>query len=136
MSSLRLKATNRDDDTWQDDSVEVFIGTNVEDETYSHYIVNAAGVLFDAIGYDRKGLNGDAVVKTARQDDAWTVEIAVPWTDLNILVPDSGSRMNLQLTRFRTASGEIMQYPPLNGGNHRPELHGFMEFAGEKETAD
>jgi len=136
LSSMKLAATNRDDDTWQDDSVEVFIGTNVEDETYTHYIVNAAGVLYDEFVFDKEGFNGDAVVKTARQEDAWTVEIAVPWTDLNIAAPDSGSRMNLQLTRLRTATGEIIQYPALNGGNHRPELHGFMEFAGEKEADD
>ncbi|MBC7287660.1 MAG: carbohydrate-binding family 9-like protein, partial [Armatimonadetes bacterium] len=82
MSGLVAKRTGRDPhEIWTDDSVELFVDPTDTRKKYAHFIVNAAGALYDELNQDAKW-DSSAVVAAARFGDAWAVEIAVPWADL------------------------------------------------------
>ena len=74
------------------DSVEVLVAPRRESRDFVHWIVDSAGTVFDAraakaqdgrVVYSTKW-NGSARVAALRGDDRWTVEMAIPATDLGI----------------------------------------------------
>lgn len=124
----RLKAQRRphDDDLWQDDSVEVFLGF---EGGYCHFGVNAAGSTYDARGKDR-GWNSGFKAAAAVADGEWVVEAAVPLDKVlgDAQAPKSWS---LNLTRNRHAAGaweESAWSPTYSGDSHVPERFGQLLF--------
>lgn len=128
MEGLRANVTNRDGLVWMDDSVEVMVGPGAGTNAYLHVIANAAGTLYDALGMDRAAIDGQARVAAGRDAGAWTAELAIPWSDLGGR-PAAGQAIDLELVRTRTADGVTVQYPPLNGDNHRREMYGRLLLA-------
>lgn len=128
MAGVRTNITARDGDVWTDDCVELMIGRTDDPTTYAHLAVNAAGVLYDAQGTDRTALNGQTRVAVAQGEAGWTLELALPWTDLGGQLA-AGQQISLQLARLRPQDGEDVQFPPLNGSNHRRDLHGYLGLA-------
>lgn len=128
LDGLRMNVTNRDGLVWTDDSVELMVGSCSDTNAYLQVVVNAAGMLYDAIGLDRTAIDGQTRVSTGREACAWTVELAIPWSDLGGM-PAPGQAVTLELVRTRTADGVQVQYPALNGGNHRREMHGRLLLA-------
>jgi hypothetical protein len=125
MAALRIGNTTRDGDVWLDDAVEIMVGTNAQDDAYLHFAANANGVLYDADRMDRH-YNGGARAAAARDKGGWGIEFAIPWADLGGAPPVG--LMSLQLVRDRAQDAAILQYPPLNGSNHRRDLHGFLRL--------
>lgn len=128
MDRLKVDAKDRDGQVWTDDAVEVFVDTNRDRKTYYHFIVNAAGVVLDANGRDT-AYNANLQVATAVEPEAWTVELAIPWTELNLAALPNSKLMGLQLVRHRAQTDEILQFPPVNGPNHRPAFFGDLELS-------
>jgi len=123
-----MDGKDRDGSVWSDDLVEVFLDTNRDRKTYYHFVVSAAGVIYDANVQDA-AYDADLQVAAAVEPEAWTVELAIPWRELNLAAPPKARLMGLQLARHRAQTGKIFQYPPLNGGNHRPAYFGDLELS-------
>jgi hypothetical protein len=127
LAGLAVKATERDGACWDDDSIEVFMRPDLERAAYRQLIVNAAGVRYD--GAERDGAwNGAWSAVTGREDDAWTVEVAVPWQTLGCEAPAAGDRMGFEIVRTRPQSDEVLQWAPTADGNHSPEMFGILQF--------
>jgi hypothetical protein len=127
LAGLVILADTRDGNVFLDDSIEMFLGLDAADPKYYQFAANSTGVVFDAQAFDNS-FNSGFAVGTGREAAAWTIEASIPWKDIGATVPDAESRMTLQLVRTRGVGREVLQYPPLNGGNHRRALHGFMSF--------
>jgi len=126
LPGLVVDAAGRDKDVWKDDCVEVFIDTNLDRKTYFHFIFNAAGVVQDGRQMD-DSWNGECTVKTGREANAWTAEIAIPWATLGLDAPEIGTRIGLELARTRAQEpGEISQWAPTRIWNHEPERFGTL----------
>ena len=110
--------TQRDDPTYRDDAVEIFIAPPGVKNLYFGLEMNARAVLYDYLypfpqrlmkNYDLRGLrmavsiNGTLNV-TGDQDQGWNLEVAIPWAafaDLtNIPVPKTGDRWIANLNRW------------------------------------
>ncbi len=74
------------------DSVEVLVAPNAKSKRFVHWIVDSRGTVFDAraaaapdgmIKYSAQW-NSAAQVKVVRGTDRWTVEMAIPATDLGV----------------------------------------------------
>jgi len=141
MDLLDTDVTNRDGSVWEDDSVEILIDTDRDEKTYYQFAVNAACVVFDAMGYDNS-FNANIAAAAGREKGAWTVELAIPWAELKMDAPTKGAKMACLLARTRRpkrdkntnevkAANQVLQYPPSPAGNHHPELFGNLELAGE-----
>ena len=128
---LKTSTTERDGQVWNDDSVEIFLDTNRDRKTYYQFIVNANGVLYDAFGYD-KSFDCSVQVAVTRDESAWTIELAIPWADVKVAPPIKMAKMGFLLVRTRKAkqeeAAEVLQYPPVNGGNHRKEYFGNLNL--------
>jgi hypothetical protein len=127
MDAIVTNVIEHDDNVWDDDSVEVFVGRTPEDGDYVQFVVSAGGTVYDAIGYDR-GFNSAGLVAVRREADTWTVELSIPWSEVGDA--DTAVR-SFELVRTRKAVREQSQFPPLNGSNHRRELHGWLRTGVE-----
>jgi len=132
MANLRTAwshAEERDNAIWQDDCVEVLLdplsrGTAIG----MHVIVNSAGVCYDAWDGDR-AWDCEVQAATALGEDAWTVEIAIPFRDLGSR-PKGGERWLLNLGREEKPAGELSCLGAGTGGFGNPERYVSGVFAG------
>ncbi len=130
---LRLKSRQRDDPTYGDDSIELFLAPDVWAKPYYQIVVNAAGVVYDSREQDASW-NGDLSVAVGREAGGWTVELAVPWASLGAERPKAGAKIRVLVARNRRAAGasELSLWPFISGGNHQPNLfaEGVLKAGG------
>jgi len=119
-AKLKLDATERDGDTWLDDSVELFCDPAPGAGRYVQICLNAQGVLRDSLGRD-PAYNTAAEAATQRSETGWTAELAVPLADLPITLA-SGEVWGVNLVRNDRLQGEVSTWSP--DGFHRPERFG------------
>jgi hypothetical protein len=131
LDMLKTDADRRDGELWEDDSIEIFLDTNRDRQSYYQFIVNSAAVVYDAIGFDP---SFDTNVKAAASKDegSWIIEVAIPWTDITTQSPIKGSKMGFLFSRVRKLkekkAEQVMQYPSADLGNHRPEYFGNLNL--------
>ncbi|NQT93719.1 MAG: sialate O-acetylesterase [Lentisphaerae bacterium] len=130
LDDLACGAGSRDGAVWDDDSVEIFLDTDLDGTTYYQYAVNANGVIFDTKNRWGSNWNGPCTVATGREKEAWIVEMAIPWKTLEMPAPGPRAQVGLQLARTRPqAPIEWSQWAPTQGPtNHRPSHFGLLMF--------
>ena len=109
-----------------DDSLEFFIDRKA-DQHYYQIMVNPRGDYMVGLGWVAKPeikLNA----KSGREKDAWVVELAVPWKNLDASAPKQGEKLGFNVVRNRFAGEEIhSNWSPLCGNlNHSPHLFGTL----------
>jgi len=138
ISNLRADRTQRDAEIWFDDSVEVLIDTNRDKKTYFQFVANANGALYDAKGFDGQWHAEGVEIAAAKQDDRWTVELAIPWKALGRAAPQPGQAMGMLFAQTHQNPGQpryYTQWPPTNGkGNHAPERFAPITFGEADES--
>ncbi|MBK7975535.1 MAG: hypothetical protein IPK07_20370 [Deltaproteobacteria bacterium] len=111
--ALRAAARSRDGDRiWDDDEVEVFLAPSREpragasgDAPFFQVIVSAAGAIYDR-EHGGRGLEWNAaslVSAVARDGDAWSAEVAIPFASLGRTAPLPGERWRANLARHVSA---------------------------------
>lgn len=82
------RVRERDGKTWNDDSIELFIGTSFTEDSYYHLAFNALGNQMDAhhaadIAPDQTtAWDGEWTVATRPAEGGWTAEVRIPWAVL------------------------------------------------------
>ncbi|MBU4199565.1 MAG: CehA/McbA family metallohydrolase [Verrucomicrobia bacterium] len=89
--------TQHDGSVTKDDSIELFVWPDGAKPVYCHFMVNAVGVRFDQhCAFNPSAVNVDGSVerdskwnpdweaKTGREPGAWILEIAIPWSTLEL----------------------------------------------------
>jgi len=127
LSGLVTRYRDRDWPVWQDDSVEILIDTNFDRKSFYLFDFNANGAVYDAFEREPEW-NGEHTVKSGREKDAWTLEVAFPWKTLGFdAAPAPGTKMGLQIARFRAQKPEeLTQWSPTYGGNQRVRQFGSL----------
>lgn len=109
--------TRRDDPTYRDDAVEIFINPKPSQETtYYGLEMNAGAVLYDYVAvmprtfykrFQMEGIQLAVHVSGTRnvrgdKDRGWTLELAIPWENFETLAtrPKAGDRWKAQLNRW------------------------------------
>jgi len=106
MKDLLAEVTERDGNVWTDDSIEVFFDPTGGQASYYQFIVNAKGVLYD--GQGRSGdWDSEAEAKAAVSDDGWTVELAVPLSNLGVKGSPKGQTWKVNFCRNRYVTGKL-----------------------------
>ncbi|MCI0418556.1 MAG: carbohydrate-binding family 9-like protein [Acidobacteria bacterium] len=144
---------SRDDPTYKDDCVEIFIKPSQETDSYLGMEMNARGVLYDYFfSFPKeldKALNFEGVqLKTTLrgtlnqsgdQDKGWTLEVAIPFKNFARLakqpVPKTGEQWRVQINRWdgTEASGgrrlSMWCHSGLKKADpHNPERFGILIF--------
>lgn len=100
--------TGRDELVYLDDCVEIFLDPKGERSQFFQIVTNLKGAIFDA-RYDqpRAAWNGPGiVVKTAKGQDAWTIEIFIPFEDVEVRSVRTGDVWFGNFTRSRSRPKE------------------------------
>ncbi len=131
------KRFDKDDSSvWADDCVILYLDAKLEYKGYYQFIFNVLGTKWDGTGggghANAGGLNAkNAERRAVVKDDAWQIEIAIPFSDLKRPVPGAGQVWGLGVQRWRQIGGAL----PTVWGNERgtshdgrPECFGFLVF--------
>ncbi|KPJ52034.1 MAG: hypothetical protein AMS16_06915 [Planctomycetes bacterium DG_58] len=129
MAGIVTDAGKRDGTVWEDDSNELFIDPTAGKKDYYQFMVNAKGVLYDGRGKD-SSWDGKAKVAVKKMADGWSVEIAIPLSDLGVTASPGGQTWTANFCRNRQAEGEAEAYAWADTGEsfHNPEAFGKLKF--------
>lgn len=142
--------TNRDDHLWEKDAVEIFIDSDGKLNTYYEIQVSPNNVVFDAhleiptktdddeiIAFDIEGIQTAVSIDGTLNmhedlDQQWTVEIAIPFADLNAEAASFKSQ-NWHINYFRMNHDKQGERPELGwsptlGHFHQPDKFGLLHF--------
>ena len=125
-AKIRAGQKGHDDGLWDDDSVEMFIGTD-DDFDYFHIIVNSIGAVYDGFNKDAKW-DGAIVAKGHVGKDYWSAEWAIPLEKLKFAgrVPE---KWIANFTRNRQTRGrgeELAWSPTFSRDSHEPRKFGRL----------
>ena len=133
MDKLKSQKRQRDENVWEDDSVEVFLRPGADPgRDYLHLILNADASLLDEYA-GKKDYTGSFEVAADKGKDGWTVEIAIPFESLKL--PDKTRQAGpwrLNVTRMRTvkdAGGwaeETALSPTHDTNSHVPAMFAYL----------
>ncbi|MFA7517142.1 MAG: sugar-binding protein [Candidatus Ratteibacteria bacterium] len=88
MSTLRTMCKDRDDNVWNDDCVELFLGKETNCRDFYHFIVTAGNVVMDAFypnGEFRKKWNAKNFQSAVKKFDTyWQAELKIDLSELNL----------------------------------------------------
>jgi hypothetical protein len=105
IEKLTLKAAPRDAKTiFSDEAIEIFVDPDHDHSRYYQFGINAAGSLFDG-ERNNPAWNGEVAVQTHVGEDAWFVEVAIPWRDMTKRKPTPGAAVGFNVCRDRHLSG-------------------------------
>jgi len=149
LDKLKVEVTERDGSVFGDDSVELFIDPINTDEARVarkafHILMNSIGTVDDrAAGYvegNKKSWNPDYPIKAGRGKDFWTLELALPFTDL-FQGPQMGRVWRMNFCRTRRLKGreqpvELSCWGPAFGGYHDSRKWGYVSGLIIQEGAD
>ncbi|MFA6717240.1 MAG: glycoside hydrolase domain-containing protein, partial [Victivallaceae bacterium] len=126
MDEISAQETRHDGKIYHDDCVELFLKPEAEGDSYYHFMVNPIGTYGEE---EIKNLawNGKWSVKTAKQKDCWTAEMAVPFASLRI-TPDTGSVWKANFCREQKRLVEDTAWSATLGAFATPS--GFGELSG------
>ena len=128
MKKVKASSRNHDGAIYQDDSIEIFIGTS--ERSYYHFAINSLGSTYDAVG---KGGEWNAKTFKAmvqKKADRFTMELRMPLKEMS-----AGAVPGEWITNFnrnRYASGRLQEFcwsPTYSGESHVPARFGKLMFA-------
>ncbi|MFW6456857.1 MAG: BNR-4 repeat-containing protein [Planctomycetota bacterium] len=133
--SLRLRSEKRDDNVWQDDSIEILVDPEGEGENHCQVVVNAEGIIRDQKRFDAdvdfEGLRAAAQIHEGR---AWTAEVALPWKDIGLDAPPENATVLLVRNRQVGGKRQMFQFPVSPKSNHHAEFFAPLELQREQEN--
>ena len=127
---------DRDEAVWQDDSVEFFLSVGARaTNDYHQLVVNPEGSQLDAFARDNDAWQPKVTIATATGSDHWSVEIAIPFSQMK-LPEDKAAlagpwRLNLYRARPARPGGfveETALSPTESSSNHVPARFAFAFF--------
>lgn len=133
MDGLVARHTGRDAyEVWLDDGVELFLAGPTR-RPYVHVIVNAAGALYDEVNMDA-AWDADIKAAVSKRSDSWSVEMALPWRELETAGVRRAPVMTVNFCRNRFAELQPGVSPHTTwsctyGNFHAPERFGFLQLS-------
>ena len=132
MKKLVLTAKKNDDPTWKDDALEIFLTPSTKSTEYVQIVINADGVVFDLYNRGIPSLpsdvswNSGAVCKTFKGKDFWSLEAAIPLTNIPVYAPEGDWKFHI--ARNRVGQGE--SYTFVDGINSFHDVSRFFILSG------
>lgn len=124
-------------DLWKDDCVEIFLAAARGEAAYGQWIINARGVLTDALLRPRTVLlplawnwdthwNSGARVAAFTTPDGWRIRAAIPWSCLGIRMSDNACFLNLRRQRRAGGKLEIFSWSEKGFPEHGPQTQNLL----------
>ena len=130
--AITAEVTQRDGPVWLEDALEIFLQPDPAQDDHFQFVVNALGTVYDARNDDG---SFNARVRAAAQvgEQAWQVELAIPWADLGVPAPQAGQEWGFNVGRERRPNEptEWSTWAPLEKDLKKfavPEAFGRLRF--------
>ncbi len=133
---IHAEVTQRDGPVYGDDCIEIFLvppdspvlAQFEERVRYFHLIVNSIGTRYDEIGLQSPGtFDGQWQAAATQGEDAWYLEVAVPFADFGVSVSD-GDVWRGNISRARWIDKEYSTWAPLQRTFHDRANFGQIVF--------
>ncbi len=144
LNALTAKKTKRDEPgLWGDDCIEVYLlppdssfpGIPIVGRNYYYLLVTSLGTQGDNVGAQAVDQwNGKWVARAAKEKGAWTVEMRIPFSELDAR-PSEGAMWKVNFTRGEKRLGENSSWSPVPVGFHDPDQFADMYFVKDRGTA-
>lgn len=130
MKKIKTSMNQKDGPFWLEDSIEFFVDANHDHETYWQFASTAMGVCYDNSQGDSLW-NANWQAAAQQSEDAWTVEAAVPFSELKLSPPVPGALWGFNLCRERQAGGklELCNWADVQRVFNTVSLFGHLYFA-------
>ncbi len=130
MDELKAEDTAYDSsDIFRQDVVEVFLRPDLAQEQYFHLAASAAGVRYDAIATGgAQDWNPTWRAATSRADDRWTLEVAIPLSEVDLADVEAGRAIGLNICREEKPHDELSCWSPTLGPFHTASRFGEVIF--------
>ncbi|HEY3298066.1 MAG TPA: sugar-binding protein, partial [Armatimonadota bacterium] len=140
MAGISARARGADSSAWKDDCVELFLDSANTRQVYYHLIRTSNGAYYDLKSVAASQSNGNwtssAVVKTGVFPGGWSIEIAIPFSDLGVS-PSAGMEWGINVCRARQAgTQENSSWNPTRGKFDFPEYFGTAVFGDSQGKWD
>ena len=156
-SDIQATLRKRDSKFWEEEVVEFFVTPKALDR-YFELQWNPLGGTFDAIIRNKIGADGrsekfegdwsytatnmtwalqvdGSVQDSSDRDEKWTVEVRIPFSDLQVRTPRRGDVWRGNFYRFNRDQGrepELLSWSPtIWPGFHQPTRFGYLRFGGD-----
>ncbi|MGC9316849.1 MAG: sugar-binding protein [Armatimonadota bacterium] len=142
MDRIRASVTQRDGPVYSDDCIEIFLvpphspllAGFPEHRRYFHLIANSLGTRYDEIGLEApKTFDGQWRAAATRGEDAWSLEVAVPFADFDVSVSD-GDVWRGNISRARWVEKEYSTWAPLQRTFHDRQHFGQIVFTRDVQA--
>ena len=124
----KITIYQKDGPVFYDDSVEVFIDPWFSSSFYYHLSLNSIGTQYDSFSRTGPSWNANWEVAIQEKTSGWTVEIAIPFSELEIQSPHPGEQWGINFNRTDIILGEFSGWSPTPGTFHAPSFFGILEF--------
>jgi hypothetical protein len=135
IDKLAPKAAPRDaKPIFADEAIEIFVDPDHDHSRYYQLGINAAGSLFDG-ERNNTAWNGDIAIGTKVGDDAWFVEVAIPWRDVTKRKPSPGAVAGFNVCRDRHLGGlrEWTNWSQTKANFHDPDRFAHLVLSPTPE---
>ena len=95
----KITIYQKDGPVFYDDSVEVFIDPWFSSSFYYHLSLNSIGTQYDSFSRSGPSWNANWEVAIQEKTSGWTVEIAIPFSELEIQAPHPGEQWGINFNR-------------------------------------
>jgi len=130
MEKLTAKVEDHDGNVFLDDSIEIFLDTNLDRLSYYQLTVNSKGVRFDAAPGRNRSWNGDWQARTFVGEGFWSVEAALPLATLDVTPatsPDWGMNLCRHCARLGEYSATAVTLTP---NFHKADRYPVLKWPG------
>ena len=144
LGSVKAEKAERDaSGLWGDDCVELYLlppdssfpGIPIVGQKYYYLVVNSLGTQGDNVGlYERDQWDGKWLARTARERGAWTVEMQIPFAEVDSR-PSEGGSWKVNFTRSEKRLGENSSWSPVDVRFHDPTRFADMYFVKDQGAA-
>ena len=131
MADVAAKVKEHDGTVWMEDGIELFIA-GASRKPYAHMIVTTGNAVLDEVNQDAQAWNPKLQTAVSKGNGGWSVEIAVPWSELAKAGVKREPLMTFNFGRSRSTHDDPQAHTAWSatyGGFHVPERFGlgFME---------
>ena len=124
-AGIVMQATERDSAVYHDDCVELFVDPTGRRESYRHFIVSAAGVVYDEATID-PSWDGWWQAAVQRHPRGWTAELRIPLVSVGD--PESFTEeWPVNFNRHYPRTGELSGWSPTFGTFGAPAHFGLVK---------
>jgi hypothetical protein len=134
IEKISTNVKERDGDVWRDDCIEILIDPEKNPEYFWHIVINTINTIYDAKNSDKKFNIKGLLSGVKKGEDFWSIEVAIPFTEVCKTRPSFGDKWCIKLCRERKVEIENIAYPY----QQKPfdSYTGFGEFIFGEEVSE